>query len=351
MWWSLVKFREAKATETMQSRETSLGNVWNAGNLSTILPGWTRPDWRLKVWSEDCPLNNSTTPYYFSMYITYISSWWFQASWKILVKLSPLKLSGYLGDLCTHGQGASKKSTTPTDLWNHHLDMIYYIHPCILFLQKYIESRNQRQISYIKLNIHISLPSFPEHKKMRVLTSLLAKSARPCVSVESRASAPLPRRWGSRSESMQILVFPKIGKHPKVDGENNGKPYSNGWFGGTTIFRNTHILWYTQIELQRATAMLQRHARSRSQWATCWECFIVRACIHRSLQGLHLLGLVKQERTPNVLEQSHPTCLLRLQKVGKMWEAFLVCHIAAKQSSHESRIITHLQPQCWLSFN
>lgn len=165
MWWSLVKFREAKATETMQSRETSLGNVWNAGNLSTILPGWTRPDWRLKVWSEDCPLNNSTTPYYFSMYITYISSWWFQASWKILVKLSPLKLSGYLGDLCTHGQGASKKSTTPTDLWNHHLDMIYYI---LLYTSMYFISAkiyrkwgNQRQISYIKLNIHISLPSFP----------------------------------------------------------------------------------------------------------------------------------------------------------------------------------------------
>ena len=155
-------------------------------------------------------------------------------------------------------------------------------------------------------------------------------------------------------ESMQIWVLnQRGGKPPEMDGENNGKPFwrMDDLGGKPTIFGNTHILWYTQIELQRATAMLQRHARSRSQWATCWECFIVRACIHRSLQGLHLLGLVKQERTPNVLEQSHPTCLLRLQKVGKMWEAFLVCHIAAKQSSHESRIITHLQPQCWLSFN
>ena len=26
-----------------------------------------------------------------------------------------------------------------------------------------------------------------------------------------------------------------------MDGENNGKPYSNGWFGGTTIFGNIHI--------------------------------------------------------------------------------------------------------------
>ena len=26
-----------------------------------------------------------------------------------------------------------------------------------------------------------------------------------------------------------------------MDGENNGKPYWNGWFGGTTIFGNTHM--------------------------------------------------------------------------------------------------------------
>ena len=26
-----------------------------------------------------------------------------------------------------------------------------------------------------------------------------------------------------------------------MDGENNGKAYENGWFGGTTIFGNTHI--------------------------------------------------------------------------------------------------------------
>ena len=38
------------------------------------------------------------------------------------------------------------------------------------------------------------------------------------------------------------MMFPKIGwKNPKMDGENNGKPYWNGWFGGTPIFGNTHI--------------------------------------------------------------------------------------------------------------
>ena len=26
-----------------------------------------------------------------------------------------------------------------------------------------------------------------------------------------------------------------------MDGENNGKPYQNGWFGGATIFGNIQI--------------------------------------------------------------------------------------------------------------
>ena len=38
-------------------------------------------------------------------------------------------------------------------------------------------------------------------------------------------------------------MFPKIRvQPPKMDGENNGKPYEQmGWFGGTPIFGNTHI--------------------------------------------------------------------------------------------------------------
>ena len=31
------------------------------------------------------------------------------------------------------------------------------------------------------------------------------------------------------------------GKTPKMDGENNRKPYWNGWFGGTTIFGNIQV--------------------------------------------------------------------------------------------------------------
>ena len=33
-----------------------------------------------------------------------------------------------------------------------------------------------------------------------------------------------------------LWVFPKIGV-PKMDGENNGKPYENGWFWGYHYFR------------------------------------------------------------------------------------------------------------------
>ena len=40
--------------------------------------------------------------------------------------------------------------------------------------------------------------------------------------------------------------FPKIGKHPKMDGENNGKPYENGWFWGVLYhyFRKHPYSWW-----------------------------------------------------------------------------------------------------------
>ena len=42
---------------------------------------------------------------------------------------------------------------------------------------------------------------------------------------------------GSMPWLPQIWVFPKIGgKPPKMDGENNGKAYENGWFGGKTHY-------------------------------------------------------------------------------------------------------------------
>ena len=43
-----------------------------------------------------------------------------------------------------------------------------------------------------------------------------------------------------KSHLRSIWVFPKIGGTPKWM-VYNGKPYWNGWFGGTTIFGNIHI--------------------------------------------------------------------------------------------------------------
>jgi len=41
-------------------------------------------------------------------------------------------------------------------------------------------------------------------------------------------------------ESTGNGCFQKQG-YPKMDGENNGKPYENSWFGGTIIFGNTQM--------------------------------------------------------------------------------------------------------------
>ena len=49
--------------------------------------------------------------------------------------------------------------------------------------------------------------------------------------------------WGEEAWNLFIVaiwMFPKIGVPTKWM-VYNGKPYSNGWFGGTTIFENIHI--------------------------------------------------------------------------------------------------------------
>ena len=58
-------------------------------------------------------------------------------------------------------------------------------------------------------------------------------------------------QWADKVWSATTEVYWKIGFYvhwgvslnggtPKMDGENNGKPYSNGWFGGTIILGNLH---------------------------------------------------------------------------------------------------------------
>ena len=61
---------------------------------------------------------------------------------------------------------------------------------------------------------------------------------------------PRSKKWG---RLVYIWVFPKIGGAPKWM-VYNGKPYKNGWFGGTTIFGNIHIYQSSPI-FQRQTLL------------------------------------------------------------------------------------------------
>ena len=67
-------------------------------------------------------------------------------------------------------------------------------------------------------------------------------------------------------------------RYPKMDGENNGKPYKNGWFGGTTIFGNAHITvgpenpWFASDEFPFWNLAFFFHRRSfRVPAIFCWS--------------------------------------------------------------------------------
>ena len=56
---------------------------------------------------------------------------------------------------------------------------------------------------------------------------------------------------------LDLGVEPKLGeKTQKMDGENNGKPYENGWYGGTTIFGNTYLFFFGSVPAVRCSATL-----------------------------------------------------------------------------------------------
>ena len=54
-----------------------------------------------------------------------------------------------------------------------------------------------------------------------------------CPIVGAQMLSTVPCSW--------LWVFPKIGGKPPKWIIYKGSPYQNGWFGGTTIFRNTHM--------------------------------------------------------------------------------------------------------------
>ena len=51
------------------------------------------------------------------------------------------------------------------------------------------------------------------------------------------------------------------GKTPKMDGENNGKPYWNGWFGGTTILETPMWVAWNLFLLRK-----KNHPKDISWW-------------------------------------------------------------------------------------
>ena len=59
----------------------------------------------------------------------------------------------------------------------------------------------------------------------------------------SNESRPRQKKNTSDVGSVYIWVFPKIGGKPPKWMVYNGKPYQNGWFGGTPIFGNTRMLF------------------------------------------------------------------------------------------------------------
>ena len=84
-----------------------------------------------------------------------------------------------------------------------------------------------------------------------------------------------------------------------MDGENNGKPYQNGWFGGISIFGNTHFKMRALLEL----------------WAVCsyrrqqTECFASSGHVYfedsTSKTPANLTNQSKNQRFTNIIYNRH----------------------------------------------
>ena len=68
-----------------------------------------------------------------------------------------------------------------------------------------------------------------------------AKNGFPSKNEKIMATHCEPELW---QPPKYMFVFPKIGKHPKMDGENNGKPYFLMDDLGVTPFLETSICLY-----------------------------------------------------------------------------------------------------------
>ena len=54
----------------------------------------------------------------------------------------------------------------------------------------------------------------------------------------------------------------------------NGKPYQNGWFGGTTIFGNTHMRDYSGCHQPPWNSPSRCRWIRPKPWRNCWKVFV-----------------------------------------------------------------------------
>ena len=71
-----------------------------------------------------------------------------------------------------------------------------------------------------------------------------------------------------KNKRVHIWVFPKIAGTPKWM-VYDGKPYENGWFGGTIIFGNTHLFpanWVNKWDNVKKTSFLSYQLMSQKHF-------------------------------------------------------------------------------------
>ena len=87
-----------------------------------------------------------------------------------------------------------------------------------------------------------------------------------------------PRAMPSDRFSHQTSVFPKIGFSPKMDGENNGKPYKNGMIWGYPYFRKhlNQLPWKKLVHFQTSQyqTSIEFHLAYGNRFRTA-PCFMI----------------------------------------------------------------------------
>ena len=142
-----------------------------------------------------------------------------------------------------------------------------------------------------------------------------------------------PRAMPSDRFSHQTSVFPKIGFSPKMDGENNGKPYKNGMIWGDPYFRKhpNQLSWKQLVHFQT------------SQYQTSIEFHLAYGNLFRTADCFMIF--------PMKGSWSYPACYLRLPttEVTFFFLCWKKCRDAFQEHPTTQRKSTQLpinQPTC-----